>query len=481
MDTETQITPNPNYTAMLPLWKQMHDTVEKGEIAVKEAGEEYLPKTDGQRQDTNTGSKRYKAYKQRAVYINFGKRTIKKALGLMHHKDYTVKLPESMSYLKESFTISGDSLTSFARDLNREQLIKSRAGLLVDFSSSEIEAKPYIVPYFAEAIVDWNELDDKSLEFVLLNETRLEFNRESKTWEKVAKYRLLGLATSINEAEYLEPTYYSAVITPKEWEGFDLDNPIDVIVPTIQGKPLNKIPFTFCNATNTYAELQAPVMIDQSNLSLAYYRGDADYRQAIYFQAFAILVLAGFNKDEIEAQGGIQVDGALISSQDGAKASYAQTNGSGLQEMRMSLDTLKKESEREGIVITDKDGVESGKAIATRITLQTSDLLEIAKTGGEAIQKSLEIIAEWLEVKEEVQAIPNSDFNLENEQPRSVFEMWQVLKENGLSIEDYYLWLRKNNYTDFKTFEEWDKALSTQKVDINEPEADEKIEVIEEV
>lgn len=477
MSNEPTITPNPQYIAMAPLWKQMHDTVDKGEKAVKDEGETYLPKTDGQRQDKDSGTKRYDAYKQRAVYINFGKRTIKKALGLMHHKDYTLKLPEEMAYLEDDFTINNDSLTSYARDLNREQLIKSRSGLLVDFSSSITEAKPRVVPYFAESIVDWNELEDRALDFVLLNETRMEFDRSTKKWERKVKYRVLGLASNINGDQYSEPTYYTALVTPEEWGVLDLDYPENVIIPMNQGRPLNKVPFVFCNATNTYSDLQDPVMLDQSNLSLAYYRGDADYRQAIYFQAFAILVLSGFTKADIDELGGIQVDGALMSSKEGSSASYAQTNGSGLQEMRMSLDTLKKESEREGIVITDKDGVESGTALSTRIALQTSDLLEIAKTAGEAIQKALEIIAEWLGIDGDISVIPNTDFNLENEVPRSVFEMWQVLKENGLTIQDYYIWLHENNYTKFGTFKEWANSLSTQTVAINETETVVKAEI----
>ena len=455
---------HPQYLDMSLFWDQMYDTVEIGESEVKLKGTQYLPKTDGMIKDSRTGATRYDAYKKRAVYINFGKRTIKKALGLMHHKEYASKLPSKIEYLRSDFTISGESIEDFARELNRHQLIYSRMGLLIDFNENKPE-NPYIVTYTAKSIIDWNELDDRSCDFVLLNESGYEFDYISKTWSPVAKYRLLGLAYSYNGEKLAQPTYYTVVLNNETWASFDIINPVDmegveIIFPSIKGKYLNYIPFVFCNATTLYPEPQMPVLIDQSNLSLAYYRGDADYRQALYFQAFAILILAGFDEEQIKDN--IRVDGYLCSSDANAKGSYTQTNGTGLTEMRLSLSELKKESEREGIVITDKDGVESGKALSTRITLQTSDLTEIAKTSASAILWCCWIIGEWLGLSEtelnSIDIIPNLDFNLENELPRSVFEMWQVYSNGGIPEEDFYKWLRENNYTGYRTFEDWKSA-----------------------
>lgn len=454
---------NPEYTEMLEYWEIAEDTIEKGSLAVKAKGETYLPKTTGMIKDTENGQKRYDAYKQRANFVNFGSRTIKKALGLMHYKNCSPMLSPKTEYLKDSFTIDGLNIFEYTREVNRKQLIYSRLGMLLDFDSN-FKAKPYVVTYDAKAILDWGIDDNYNIEFVLLNESGYVFNYVSKNWEEKEQYRLLGRAYSIDGVELNQPVYYTATLTGGEYANIDIKNPPleKITVPELNGRTLSFIPFEFCNATSLSDKPQIPVLSEQSQLALSFYRGDADYRTALYYQAFAILVLSGFDEEDIKRNGGIRIDGYISSSKENAKASYSQTSGVGLSEMRMSQDNLRREADREGIVITDKDGVESGKALATRITLQTSDLMEIALTSAEAIGSMCRIASLWLGEDEEttskIKVIPNLDFNLENELPRAVFEMAEVYKNGYIPETDFYAWLKDNNYTKYPTYEEWKSA-----------------------
>jgi hypothetical protein len=36
--------------------------------------------------------------------------------------------------------------------------------------------------------------------------------------------------------------------------------------------------------------------------------------------------------------------------------------------------------------------------------------------------------------------------------------MWQVYSNGGIPEEDFYKWLRENNYTGYRTFEDWKSA-----------------------
>ena len=114
---------HPQFDELKQYWVQMRDTVELGEKKIKDKGTTYLPKTEGQKADGDSGNYRYNSYKQRAIYINFGKRTLKKSDGLLNSKPYVIELPEAMKDFIDSATIDGESLDSLIRLINKEWFV----------------------------------------------------------------------------------------------------------------------------------------------------------------------------------------------------------------------------------------------------------------------------------------------------------------------------------------------------------------------
>ncbi len=454
MDQEKKtISCQPSYDRMLPIWTQLYITTELGQTGVKNAGETYLPKTEGQVEDGNDGTVRYDAYKKRATYYNFCSKTIKKAMGLMHSKTGVIQLPEKLDKWIESITIDGEDIYSLSRDINSQQLLYGRIGLLLDYS--EKGQFPHVVKYSADSILVWNEIvvnGSKKLQFVLLDESGDVFNSESKTFEKKDQFRLLALG----RGEIFE-YYYSVLLDERTWITWDIDSPDqshEEFRIFKNPKTIDYIPFTVANIKTTTMEIEKPLLVELSDLSLSAYRADAEYRQGLYLQAFALLFLIGFSTKKMENTK-VRSDGFIHSDNKDAKVGYANASADGLGEMRLSLEALKRESEGNGIVISDKEGVESGKALTTRITLQTSDLRELALTSAEAINKLLKWGLEWMGSPNICKYTPNLDFNQEKLSPRDYLDLWNVAVGGGISLKNVYRWALRNDMAIEDTYEDW--------------------------
>ncbi len=447
---------NPKYDEMVSVWTQLYITTELGQTGVKARGEEYLPMTEGQKEDFKEGNgiKRYTAYKTRATYYNFCAKTIKKAMGLMHSKDATVQLPENIKEWAESITIDGEDIHSLNRDINSSQLLYGRIGLLLDVT--EKTKYPHVVKYSADSILVWREsvIDGiKKPEFVLLDESGYEFNMETKKFEYKEQFRLLALANNMGTKK----VFYTVVLDAKEWGSWDIENPdIDYEGLTVVKTPkkISYIPFVVANIKTSTMAIEKPLLVELSDLSLSAYRADAEYRQGLYLQAFALLYFIGFSDKKLK-ENGVRSDGYVSTENAKAKIGYANASADGLGEMRMSLESLKVESEGNGIVISDKEGVESGKALTTRIMLQTSDLKEISLTCEESINRILKWGAEWMGVEGVCRFSANLDYNQEKLLPRDYLDLWNVSVGGGISLRNVYRWALQNDMAVEDTYEEW--------------------------
>lgn len=447
----TSVERHPEYDKFYPLWEQLFVTTVLGEDGVKKAGTKYLPMTEGQIEDGDEGKLRYESYKTRALYYNFCQQTIKKAMGLLHSKSASLVCSEKMQRWTESMTIDGEDIHSLARDISTEQLLLGRMGLLLDYPKEKSEL-PYVVKYSADAILCWQEKIEnqtKKLRFVLLDDSYVEFNDTSKNYEEKESFRLLAL----DKKGY----YYTVTLSAKEWSVWDIDNPnekdFDVVYPQMP-RSINFIPFVPVNIKTTTMKIEKPLLVELSNLSISAYRADADYRQGLYMQAFALLYMLGISEKEIKEKG-VRSDGFVSSPRADAKVGYASAPADGIEEMRMSIEAIKKESEGNGIVINDKEGVESGTALKTRISLQTSDLREINSTAGEAIYKILKMAQLFLGDKNPLSYDPNLDFDQEKATTQEYLNLWNVCLAGGTSLRNVYYWAYKNDMAVEPTYETW--------------------------
>src|SRR3954462_7111983 len=90
-------TAHPTYTTTLPSWLRTRDVL-AGEEAIKNAGEQYLPRIHSHSEDE------YTAYRQRATFFNATARTAEGYVGLIFRRPPFLARPEGKSGLGKVFS-----------------------------------------------------------------------------------------------------------------------------------------------------------------------------------------------------------------------------------------------------------------------------------------------------------------------------------------------------------------------------------------
>jgi len=483
---------HPFYDEHRPDLQQMRETY-RGERIVKQAAFRYLPATagmiaDGLERPEQKGFKAYDAYRKRSRFPDLVREAVEALLGVMHHKPATIELPEKMEFMREDATARNESLQMFLRRINEEQLVTGRAGLLADVADKgERKDKPYLVINQGETVINWDEgrsdgIEVQNLNFVSIDETENERIGDFE-WEEQQKFRvLLLLKDETDEAAVAAVQGPNArgtgtgeggeepVMNLPEGEGvyrmgvFRENNttftPSRLITPSIRGETLNKIPFVFVNTKDITPEPDDPPLLGLSNLTLAIYCGEADYRQALFLQGQDTLVVIGATDDEEHRVGA----GASINLPQSADAKFIGVDSSGLSEMRLSLENDYTRAGAKGGQLLDTVGgdQQSGEALRVRVAAKTATLNQIALAGAFALESLLKIVAEWLKLDpEQVVVAPNLDFVDDQISGQQVVE-FMTAKSLGapISLESIHKQLQDRGFTELSFQEEVDKIVA---------------------
>lgn len=406
---------HPLYNDHIEDWHQLRDTY-RGERHVKQRGRVYLPATSGMIADgiddpSAKGWKAYDAYRKRAHFPDVVKQAVEAMLGVMHHKPPVIELPPQMEPMIERATLRGESIEMLLRRINEEQLVMGRVGLLLDVVDSSRPELPYIALYHAEDIINWDDgrLDGsrvEALNLVTLEETEYERTQGQFEWERQAKYRVLVLG-DLGENELPNTGAIYRVATFRDQELHWTDEA--AIEPQIAGTTLQEIPFVFVNSKDIEPTPDEPPLLGLSNLALTIYRGEADYRQALFMQGQDTLVVIGGEEGQEYRTGA----NASIAVPIGGDAKYIGVDSQGLSEMREALTNDRAAAGRQaGELVNETSGQrESGDALRIRVAARTATLNQIALAGAFGLQEILRKAARWLGVDPEgVVVTPNVDF-----------------------------------------------------------------------
>ena len=450
-------TKHPQYSEFHGDWVLMQD-VYSGERVVKSKGTTYLPATsgqiaDGQGKSSNAlGELAYQAYKTRAVFPSVGRDATEALLGIMHRKPPRVSLPTALEPLLKRATVTGESMSLLLRKINEQQLVSGRVGLMLDLPSAAPEGLP-VLPYFAlyEAltIINWDDGSRtmptlQTLNLVVLCETE-NVRKDAFTWELEEKYRVLFLGDIVQNE--LTGVYNQTLFNKS---GGTIEK---TVVPSFRGKTLREIPFRFINSKDLVPQPDEPPLIGLATLALAIYRGEADFRQALFMQGQDTLVVIGGEEDRTYRVG----SNATITPPLEGDAKFIGVNSSGLSEMRHALEDDKKLAALKGAQLIDTTSRqrESGDALRIRVAAQTATLTQIAEAGAEALEQLLKLAATWVGANpEEVSVEPNKDFTADEVLGKTLVE-YMTAKAIGapISLESIHELLKKRGLTD-KSFED---------------------------
>lgn len=460
---------HPLYDENLPDWELLRDSY-KGERQVKSRGRSYLPATagmvlDGMSSATDKGQLAYAAYVTRAVFPEFVKEATEAMLGVMHNKPAVIEVPPIMEPLLEKATLRKESLEMLLRRINEEQLSVGRLGLIADVVEGTAEKLPYIAMYYAEDVINWDEGSGDGtvvdmLNLVVLDESTAERQPDGFEWKQKRKFRVLvrGDPTNADDAS-AKALYQVGEFREDTSLTFSSDK---LVTPSLSGRTLNRIPFVFVNAKDIVPAPDKGPLLGLANIGMAVYRGEADYRQALFMQGQDTLVVIGGDEN---ATYRIGANGAIFPPI-GGNAEFIGVNSEGLSEMRSALENDHARAGRKaGELISDtsKDR-ESGDALRIRVASRTATLNQIAQAGAFALQEILRIIAEWVGADPtKVTVKPNLDF-ADAELLAADLVQLMTAKSLGapISLESIHDIMLKRGMTE-QTFEEEVERITAEK------------------
>ena len=415
--TNSVSTRHPQYLDHLNMWMTTQDCYD-GEEVVKKKGTRYLPATsgmitDGQGQYNTPGQLAYDAYKMRAYFPDLLTEAVKGLVGVMHYKPPSIELPRSMAAYLDSASAAGESLAFLLRRINEQQLVTGRCGLMADLDARQgNDLMPYLALYHAKSVINWDDgdleelsgLDD--LQLVVLDETG--YYRNGFSWYNREKYRVLLLG-DMERREIAGGTYKVVTFSKRDMTSDEITQET-IVEPHYRGKRLDFIPFTFINSMDIIARPEKPPLLGLANLSLAIYRSEADYRQALFMQGQDTLVIqnADDTNDVVRLGAGAQIN---VPADGDAK--FIGVSATGLPEMRIALENDYERASEKGSQLLESVSRtrESGEALKIRVAAKTATLNQIALAGARGLEQQLKYIAIWTSANpDEVSVKPNLDF-----------------------------------------------------------------------
>lgn len=424
------------YNAALPIWTR-NRTVRAGEVAVKAAGETYLPKTSAKQREDD-----YAAYKTRAYFYPATGRTVDAYTGLIFRKPPQIALPSAIAGLTADIDLQGTTLQGLAEKIVEDIVVVARSGILVEYPVNESDAKtiaeaeranlrPYLAVYPAEAIRDWRtaRIGGRTvLAFVKLFERVAVETGNIFQDAFIDQYRVLR----INElGRYEVVLYREAEVDGKnaewiEWKRYE---------PIVSGKPITYIPFVFLGIRSATPDIQEAPISDIVSVNLSHFRNSADYENGLHWTGSVTPVFSG----QFLTTDGDEVTEVVIGSSSGihfadasGKAEYLEYQGQGLEGgLGAAMNRKEKHMALLGsrVLMDERKLAEAAETAQIHRAGEASVLASLANAVSSGISGALKIMAEWVKADpSEVVFQLNTDFlpeGMDAAQVQALLLAWQ--------------------------------------------------------
>ena len=309
--------PDDAYRERQPDWQLCRDVAE-GERRVKSRGTKYLPALSGQVPTDDS----YQRYLQRATFYGAFGRAIDGLAGMVFRKPVQVRLPENMDWLAVDMDGMGTSAHRYAQRLVREALTVGRVGVLVDHTSSAVDAeanggRPVLVRYTTEQIlhVGYEFIGGVyELAQVRLYETYDIAGVDEWSSETVEQVRVLELVDGI---------YWQRIFRRLPGQAGE---EIEVIQPMLAGEPMNSIPFYMVGMSGDMGEIAKPPLLDLAVMNVSHYRTMADLENGAHMTGLPQAVISGMESGDLT----IGAEQVWYLPAPDAKAYYMAYGGEGL-------------------------------------------------------------------------------------------------------------------------------------------------------
>lgn len=398
-------------------WAMMRHA-SRGETAVKEEGELYLPMPSGFRVQNDGGTAYYAAYRKRAQFPDILGPTVRGMIGVIHRTEAQIEMPDAMMGIWERATRDGLPLEALHRRITGELLTTGRYGILVD-APSEGSDLPFFAGYSTEAIINWSPDRD----FYVLDESGIV--RDGYEWRQEKQFRVLERVDGRYSIRLYENT--------EDGNGEEL-NPA-----RRGGGGLDAIPFVVIGSRDLSVTPDDPPLLGVARASLALYRLDADYRHQLYMSGQETLVI--INGEAPSAVGAGVVLTLQGDENNKPDAKYVGPAGTGIDAHRQAIQDERENAVAAGARIfdTEDDRQESGKARKLRYAAQTATLTSIAQASAAGLEQGLRHIATMIGADPtQVVVHPDLDHLQGGLSPQDAEALVRVWQAGGISYTTLY-------------------------------------------
>lgn len=459
------------YEANSADWKKCRD-VAFGRRRVHAAAETYLPKLS--HSDKTVEKANYDAYMMRAGFYNATGRTLEGLSGMVFRKDPIIEQSGNFEAIINDLTLGDDSLRSVAECSVDEVLEVGRFGILVDYPQGDgqpmtraqselLNKRPHASLYPTESILDWrferinNQL---RLSFVKLKETVEVDGKDEFTLDEIDQIRVLDF----DEGGYRQRLFRK--------EGGDYQQYGDDILPIMNNKRLDFIPFEILTPNSNPKKVSKPPILDLVEVNLGHYRNTADLEHGAHWTAIPTPTFSGMSVNDLDKDNeGEPIpiplgsgEAVLIPDPQG-KASYLEFTGAGLKVLMEMTDRKKEEMATLGarMIAGDKREAETAETHNIKRQGENASLTAIAKSVSESLTRVLEWMRDWSGLSGEVSIELNTDFMPVSMPPQMLKELVASLQSGTISGETFWWNLQRGEIAPADTT--WQDELEKMEAD----------------
>lgn len=415
------------------------ETVFKGEDAIHDEGEEFLPKLEGQT------SEQYAKYVSRTRFFNAFKRTVQGLAGTVTRK----KPDEKTDFIQDiinNIDSKGTTLDSYAKMILSDVLKIGVCATLVDYNHifdnedeeqltiaqfEELNARPKFVFYNATSIPFFRYKvvkGENTLVLVILKE-KYSVRIDEFTEEEYDQYRVLR----INEQGFYEQQLY------KEKDGsVDASNPTIVLM---NDKKLNKIPLFF------HGKYEEPPLYDLVTNNIKHYQLKADHNHGLHYIGLPTPYRTGVDPDDKNLPNAIGPQTIWNFENVNTKVGFLEFEGKGMEHIVTELESIKEDMAFLGASFLASDQLvnESATKAIYRNASETSSLADVVIDLSETLTNALIVLANWANNTEDsdVHYYYNDDFDVTKLTAQEILARVQAWQSGAFSKRSLYKQLKQ--------------------------------------
>ena len=387
-----------------------------GSDAVKEAGEEFLPKLGGQSKAD------YDNYKTRGYLIPAVSPTAKAIKGSIMRRP-PIFDPVSAPYLLTDIDGKSTGIDEFVGVMISELLLAGGVGYLIEYSEL-----PFAKAYTRENIIN------PTADYVILSQNYTEQDKNDK-YIQHTKVEYLELMID-EQGNYIQNLW-------REPDGGKKYVIVDTVTPTNRGEPLKSIPFVYAGDD---IKSDDPILLHLANVNHDQYLLSTDHRHGLHWTALPTMFLFGDLRDEDGNKKQIKVGAGTANHIDDteARVELLEFTGQGLGSIKSAVDDDISTMASIGakMLTNESGGVKAAETARIDASSETATLSIIANTVDQAMKQILLFITDWLNIPT-IEFEINRDFIDVKLDPQALTALLQTWQSGGISLNSFLYQLQK--------------------------------------